>query len=66
MAQECEFEIRKVRYKDLLSTAKYLYKNEGLVAFTKGVVPRMFINVPSTALSWGTYECVKSFLNRSK
>ena len=41
---------------------KYIYRNEGLIAFTKGVLPRMSINVPSTALSWGTYEIVKSLL----
>ena len=32
------------------------------MAFTKGILPRMSINVPSTALSWGTYELIKGFL----
>ena len=41
---------------------KYIYKNEGLMAFTKGMLPRMSINVPATAISWGTYEFVKSIL----
>jgi len=37
-------------------------ETEGIGAFKKGVLPRMSINVPSTALSWGTYELIKSFL----
>jgi len=36
------------------------------MAFTKGILPRMSINVPSTALSWGTYELIKSCLIGSK
>jgi hypothetical protein len=62
IAQECGFELKKVRYKDFFQTIQLIYKREGLGAFTKGVVPRMGINVPSTALSWGTYELIKSFL----
>jgi len=27
-------------------------------------MPRMMINVPSTALSWGTYELVKGILTK--
>jgi hypothetical protein len=59
---ECEFEIKKVRYRHILSSIKIIYKHEGIWAFTRGVFPRMCINVPSTALSWGTYELVKSRL----
>ena len=58
----CGFRIRHTRYADIHSTMRYIYRNEGLLAFTKGVLPRMSINVPSTALSWGTYEFVKSLL----
>lgn len=36
------------------------------MAFTRGIIPRMCINVPSTALSWGTYEIIKTFLNVRK
>lgn len=56
MKSDCEFEVKKVRYSDFLTTMKYIYRNEGIWSFTKGVFPRMCINVPSTALSWGTYE----------
>lgn len=59
---ECEFELKTVRYRDFFQTIKLIYKREGLSAFSKGVGPRMCINVPSTALSWGTYELIKTFL----
>jgi Mitochondrial carrier protein len=54
--------VKEVRYKHFIAAAKSIYSTEGGVAFTKGVLPRMGINVPSTALSWGTYEIMKSFL----
>ena len=54
--------VRPSRYTDIRATANYIYRTEGLIAFTKGILPRMSINVPSTALSWGTYELIKSFL----
>lgn len=35
------------------------------MAFSRGIFPRMTINVPSTALSWGTYELMKGlFINK--
>jgi hypothetical protein len=60
--KDCNFEVKPVRYKDVFQTAKYILKNEGIHAFSKGIMPRMCINVPSTALSWGTYELAKSYL----
>lgn len=63
---DCNFTVKQVRYKDIASTARYIYYNEGALAFTKGVLPRLSINVPATALSWGTYELVKSFLSTIK
>jgi hypothetical protein len=54
-----------VRYSDFISTIRLIYQREGLSAFSKGVGPRMFINVPSTALSWGTYELIKNFIGAS-
>jgi hypothetical protein len=62
--KECDFEVKEVKYKDVVSTIKQVYRHEGIMAFTKGVIPRMGINVPSTALSWGTYEMLKSFLSK--
>lgn len=63
---DCHFQVRPSRYTDFRATVKYIYRTEGLFAFTKGVMPRMSINVPSTALSWGTYELIKSFLITEK
>jgi hypothetical protein len=54
--------VKKLRYRDILSTAKFIYQTEGLASFSKGMMPRLLINVPSTALSWGTYEVVKLML----
>ena len=65
-SKDCGFEIKPSRYTDLRATVKYVYRTEGALAFTKGILPRMSINVPSTALSWGTYELIKSFLINSK
>ena len=59
---DCGFAIKPSRYTDFKSTVRYIYKTEGLIAFSKGILPRMSINVPATALSWGTYELIKSFL----
>lgn len=64
--KECGFELKKVRYRDFLSSIKIVYRQEGIYAFTKGLAPRMCINVPSTALSWGTYELIKSFLGSNQ
>jgi hypothetical protein len=59
---DCSFKVKPSRYLDFKTTVRYIYRTEGLLAFTKGVLPRMSINVPSTALSWGTYELIKSLL----
>ena len=52
-----------IKYKNILSTVKYIWKEEGLIkGFFKGVSPRVINNSPSCAISWGTYELVKHFL----
>lgn len=56
---DCGFSVKHNRYKDVLTTTRYIYKHEGALAFSKGILPRLSINVPATALSWGTYEFVK-------
>ena len=61
---KCSFEVKKVRYRNILQTAASIYQTEGLRAFGKGIYPRMTINVPATALSWGTYEFVKGILTK--
>lgn len=59
---ECKFGIKTTRYSDFSSTVKYIIKNEGIRSFSKGAIARLYINAPSTALSWGTYELVKTLL----
>jgi solute carrier family 25 protein 39/40 len=53
----------EVKYKNIWSTTKIIYREHGFFkGFFKGVVPRMMANVPSCAISWGTYETIKYFL----
>lgn len=61
-SMECGFEVKQVRYHHFLQTIQLIYQREGAKAFIKGIAPRMCINIPSTALSWGTYELIKGFL----
>jgi len=60
--KECEFDINSLKYRNVIQSMSYIYSREGLAAFGRGIYPRMTINVPSTAISWGTYEFVKGFL----
>ena len=60
--KDCKFNIKTNNYTDVLSTIKYIIKNEGYSSFTKGSLARLSINIPSTALSWGTYEMIKLLL----
>jgi len=35
---------------------------EGFKGFYKGVLPKIFSTVPSSAISWSTYEILKKLL----
>jgi len=50
----------------LWKASKIIYKRNGLMGFTKGMVPRMLYNMPSTAISWTAYEFCKYILNKKK
>jgi len=50
----------------LWQASKIIYKRNGLLGFTKGVVPRMLYNMPSTAISWTVYEFCKFVLQKKK
>jgi len=63
--EKCGNEFKNIKYLDFKTTVRHIYQNEGMIAFTKGVLPRMSINVPATALSWGTYELIKGFIGNS-
>jgi len=52
-----------IKYKNIYSTIKYIWMEEGFFkGFFKGVTPRVINNAPSCAISWCTYEFVKNFL----
>lgn len=48
--------------KGFSSSAKALYGQGGIAAFTRGLKPRIIFNVPSTAISWTAYEMAKEVL----
>ena len=53
-----------VKYKNILSTFKFIYKEDGFFrGFFKGLTPRIINNSPSCAISWGTYELVKHLIS---
>ena len=56
-----------VKYKDIVSTAKIIYKENGfLKGFLRGMLPRVICNAPCCAISWGTYEFIKYHLLKFK
>ena len=54
----------KIKYKNILSTIKIIYYENGFKGFFKGIMPRVFSSAPSCAISWGTYEAVKHLLSK--
>ncbi len=44
---------------------RVVYQREGVKAFGKGVYANIMIFVPSTAMTWGSYEMVKRGLGLS-
>jgi solute carrier family 25 iron transporter 28/37 len=45
--------------------AAYIYKTAGFKGFLRGLRPRVVSNMPSTAISWTSYEMAKFYLYRS-
>ncbi len=39
-----------------------MIKEEGLKGFFKGTLPKIASSVPSSAISWGSYELIKRFI----
>ena len=54
-----------VRYKGATDAIVRIYKDEGAVAFSRGVLPRVLFHIPSMAICWTTYETCKHFLSSS-
>ena len=54
--------INKLRYLSIKNTIHHIWSHEGLHGFTKGAVPRSLFFLPSSAVSWATYEYIKQLL----
>lgn len=52
-------EIRNCR--GMLDACSLIYRNMGLMGFTRGIVPRVLTFMPSNALCWLSYEFFKMF-----
>lgn len=50
------------KYSAIYPTYKYILENEGILGFYKGLAPRMMIFLPGAAISWSSYEYIKSLL----
>lgn len=56
----------KIKYKDVPSTIKTMFREEGLKGFTKGLLPRIMGQAPSAAVSWAAYDTIKNFLLKKR
>lgn len=56
--------LHDVKYKDIVSAVKTMIKEEGIYSFTKGMFPRALQASLSGALSWVTYETMKTILTK--
>ena len=65
MQADISSETVDVKYKDLMSSVKKIFKQEGIHSFSKGMLPRAIQASMSSALSWVSYEFIKNvFLNK--
>jgi len=63
----CTMGENTIKYKDIFSTARIIYRDNGFLnGFYRGVVPRILCNAPSCAISWGAYEFMKHTLLKFK
>jgi len=52
----------KLRYLSIKNTIQHIWSHEGIHGFAKGAVPRSLFFLPSSAVSWATYEYIKQLL----
>lgn len=55
-----------IKYKNTLMTVRLIWQQDGARGFFKGIAPRAATQSLSSAVSWSTYEAMKSLLMRSK
>ena len=54
------------KYRNLFHTFTTILKEEGAMAFTRGIIPRAMYQSPSVAISWTAYESAKYFIHKFK
>ena len=59
-------EKNKIKYVDVSSTIRTMFKEEGFKGFTKGLLPRILGQAPSAAVSWATYDTIQNFLMKKR
>lgn len=56
----------QIKYRNSITTIGIIWKQEGIRGFYKGLVPRAVTQSLSSAVSWSTYEMLKSILKRQR
>ena len=51
-----------IKYRNIVSTAKAIWREEGFKGFFRGVQMRMAIQSVSSGIGWGTYHLVKGLM----
>lgn len=51
-----------LKLNSFMDGVKYIYNNNGLAGFSRGMRPRIIANMPSTAICWTSYEMAKFYL----
>ena len=65
-AQACgEKPLVKLQYEGLADAVRQISAAEGWRGFFRGIVPRLLVHMPSVAISWTTYETVKTWLQEA-
>ena len=54
-----------IKYRNSWTTAGIIWRLEGAKGFFKGLVPRALTQSLSSAVSWSTYELIKSYLRKN-
>ena len=55
-----------VTYKSAVQVVRHIIREEGYMGFLRGLTPRMLLHAPAVAISWTTYETVKSILSSGR
>lgn len=53
----------EIKYKNIIDTAKTIFREQGALAFFNGLKMRIAIQSMSSAIAWGTYQVVKGVVS---